>query len=668
MTAPATRVNVAVETRDFDASTRPGIALGVVAPTRMPPTTWQVVTAVAVLVTVLVFGAAFAVDVSDARPEPVPFDQTVQRGITMADDQRARSSGASVPRMQVFYSQYRYVVGYVGLDRAVTALTEPGHEQQFGYPLAMYVSDYSGAGARCDEGDTLRTDSSTGWVPASDAHYVVDGDAESPAGPVVVPFGARGDADAFADRCGGRVVTWPTLTNRTFDSGGALAVRDDVDERRAAANATVRDARRLTERPVSVVVGEDAPTVQGAVDEAPPNTTVVLPPGRYDERVTIDKPVTLRGPGATLDGGGNGSVVTVTADRVGLVGFGVTGIGNDTVGNTTAAGDAWDATVTAAYGNSDAAVSAHNASAPYIADLAIETPASGIVLRRTPDAVVENVTVNGTDDWQDGFMGVVGMHADIVVQRSTFRGGRDGVYLHRADGTVVRDNTFLDGRFGTHLMYTSSTLVADNVARDQLYAGVVVMTNPVDNAIVGNDVRDSGSGIMLAGSQSYIAHNVIANTSRGLSANAGRSRYEHNVIYGSDIGIVAATVLPSNTVTENDFVANDRHAISGPGPLRWYTHDGRGNYWSGAYDLDADSGETLSQSYAPTDTVDRRLHRTDAAVVLRSAPSVRALRSLRGTTPGFRRGSIVDTQPLAEPANQKTIAMLRNETTTEGAP
>jgi nitrous oxidase accessory protein NosD len=170
---------------------------------------------------------------------------------------------------------------------------------------------------------------------------------------------------------------------------------------------------------------------------------------------------------------------------------------------------------------------------------------------------------------------------------------------------------------------------------------------------------------MMAGSRSYVGHNVIANTTRALSANAGRSLYEHNVVYGNDIGITAATVLPSNTVTENDFIANDQHAVSGPGPLRWYAEDGRGNYWSGAYDLSSDSGPTLTQPYSPTDTVDGRLHHTDAATVLRSAPSIRALRALRGTTPGFRRGSIVDTHPLAEPANPETVAMLQNETTTE---
>jgi nitrous oxidase accessory protein NosD len=98
-----------------------------------------------------------------------------------------------------------------------------------------------------------------------------------------------------------------------------------------------------------------------------------------------------------------------------------------------------------------------------------------------------------------------------------------------------------------------------------------------------------------------------------------------------------------------------------------YTHDGRGNYWSGAYDLTGGTGPVLAQPYSPTDSVDRRLDQTGAAVVLRSAPSVRGLRALRGTTPGFRRGSIVDRAPLTAPANPETVERLRNETSIAGA-
>ena len=631
-------------------------------------TTMQVFAILAVVLSTLVFAVSFAVDTTSARPEPVAFDNTVQRGVTAADEQIARNQSISVPRVQVFYSQYRYVVGYVGIGQAVTALTEPGHEQQFGYPLAVYVSDYSDRPVRCGDDGSLRTATPPDWVEANQAHYVVDGSAQVPSGPAVVPFADRDDAAAFTETCGGQIIDWEALRTRSFALEQAAAVREQVGPRRSDANATVQAARQRRHRPVSVEVGTDAPTIQAAVDAAPANTTVVVPAGTYDEQVTIDKPLTLSGPGATLDGGENGTVVTVTADRVGVTGFDVVGVGNTTVGDPTQSNDsAWDATVTTAYGNSDAAVTGRNASGLYVANLSVETPASGVVLRRTPGAVVENVTVNGTADWQDGFMGVIGMHGSVVVQDSVFNGGRDGVYLHRADGTAVRNNTFRDNRFGVHLMYTSRSLVADNVARGQEYAGVVVMTNPVANAIVGNDVRHSGSGVMLAGSRSYIAHNVVVDTTQAMSTNADRSLYEHNVLYRNDIGVRASTVLPSNIVTENDFIANDRHAISGPGPLRVYTHDGRGNYWSGAYDLTGRAGPVLAQSYSPTDSVDRRLHQTDAAVVLRSAPSVRGLRALRGTTPGFRRGSIVDRAPLTEPANPETVRRLRNETSMEGA-
>jgi len=631
-------------------------------------TTVQVFALLAVVLGTLVFATSFAVDTTSARPEPVPFDNTVQRGITMADEQIARNRSISVPHAEVFYSQYRYVIGYVGLDQAVTALTEPGHEQQFGYPLAVYVSDYSDRPVRCGDDGYLRTATPPDWVEANQAHYVVDGSTRVPSGPAVVPFADRDDAAAFADTCGGRIIDWETLKTRSFDLEQAAAVRKQVGPRRSDADATVQAARQRRNRPVSVEVGTDAPTIQAAVDAAPPNTTVVVPAGTYEEQVTIDKPLTLSGPGATLDGGGSGTVVTVTADRVGVTGFDIVGVGNTTVGDPTNASDsAWDATVTTAYGNSDAAVTGRDASGLYVANLSVETPASGVVLRRTPGAVVENVTVNGSESWQDGFMGVIGMHGPIVVQESVFNGGRDGVYLHRADGTAIRNNTFRNNRFGVHLMYTSRSLVADNIARGQEYAGVVVMTNPVANAIVGNDVRHSGSGVMLAGSRSYIAHNVVVDTTQAMSTNADRSLYEHNVLYGNDIGVRASTVVPSNIVTENDFIANDRHAVSGPGPLRVYTHEGRGNYWSGAYDLTGGGGPVLAQPYSPTDSVDRRLHQTDAAVVLRSAPSVRGLRALRGTTPGFRRGSIVDRAPLTDPANPETVERLRNETSIEGA-
>jgi parallel beta-helix repeat protein len=631
--------------------------------------TWQV-TAVtcSVLLIASAFGA-FAVDLGSARPDPVAYEDTVKLGLAAETEQVAEHQGASVPRVEVFYSQYRYVVGYTGVGQAISALDDPGREQQFGYPLAVYASDYAGRSPRCADDGTLVTATNPDWVSVIEARFVVGSDAQVGGHSVVVPFSSPSDAAAFAADCGGRVVGWETLRDDPPAVTGATSVKSGVDDRRASADRRVDAARSLLDREVSVVVGRDAPTIGAAVEMAPANTTVLVPAGRYEERIVVNRSLTLRGQGARLSGGGEGTVIEVRADDVAVTGFEISGVGNATRATNESAERStdWDAQIQRGYGGGDAGVAATNVSRLYVRNVTIDTPSNGVLLRRVPGAVVDDVTVNGSAEWLDGFMGVISMNEDVVVQDSRITGGRDGVYLHRAPGTVVRNNTFHDQRFGVHLMYTSETLVADNVARGQEASGVVVMTRPSGNAIVGNDVRHANGGIFVGGAHSYVADNVVVDTDRGMVAYATQTTFEGNVLYGNRVGFAASTVVPSNQVVDNDFVDNDRHATAGPGPLRIFTREGRGNYWTGAYDTSFDDDATLDRAYSPTDPLDRRLHRTDAAVTLSSAPAVRGVRALRGTTPGFRKASIVDTAPLARPANPELLASARNETATEAA-
>jgi parallel beta-helix repeat protein len=629
--------------------------------------TWQFVAAACSVLLITTAAGAFVVDLGSARPDPVPYADTVKLGATAEAEQAAKQQDATIPRVEVFYSQYRYVVGYAGVAGAISALDEPGREQQFGYPLAVYASDYAGRSPQCD-GGTLTTTTNPDWVSVTEAHFVVGSRATLAGESVVVPFSDADDAAAYAEACGGRIVDWTTLRRDPPPVPSAAGVQSDVDDRRARADRQAAAAETLLDRDVSVVVGRDAPTIQAAVTAAPPNTTVLVPSGTYAENVTVGKPLTLRGRNATIDGGGEGTVIDVQADDVAVAGMTIRGVGNATrAANASASGD-WDAPIQRGYGEGDAGVAAVNVSGTYVHDVSIHTPANGVLLRRVPGAVVDDLRVYGSAEWLDGFMGVIAMHEPVVVQGSRVEGGRDGVYLHRAHGTVVRNNTFLDQRFGVHLMYTSETLIADNAARGQIGSGVVVMTRPTANAIVGNDVRDANGGIFVGGSQSYVARNVVVDTDRGMVNYATQSRYEHNVLYGNEVGYAASTVVPSNRVVDNDFVGNDRHATAGPGPLRIFTEGDRGNYWEGAYDLTLGAGgsSTLVRAYSPTDDLDRRLHRTDAAVTLSAAPSVRGLRAFRGTTPGFRKASIIDLAPLRRPANPELLAQARNETTLGG--
>jgi parallel beta-helix repeat protein len=627
--------------------------------------------ALAVLTAVLLLGStAFAVDVAGGRQyEPVPFEDTIDLGLTGAVTVRADGAGSfAVPQAEAFYSGYRYVVGYHGVETLVDHLNSEGREATVGRPLAVFVTDFTDSGVELSpEGHLVLPDSPgphTGWVPASEAVYVVGSEARTPAGPVVVPFSSRAAAESFVEAYGGRVLGWNEIRERSFGTGAATRdrMREAVGERTAWADGQVAATRPLLDRPVSVVVGEDAPTVAAAVELAPPNTTVRVPAGTYDvSNLTIDGPLTLQGEGnAThLRGDENGSVVRVRADGVAVVDLRITGVGNETSPEVRGGNDTdWDYAVQMGYGFGDAAVDVVGAEGTLVHGIWTRTPANGVLLRDTGGSVVEGTTVVGSEDWLDGFMGVMSMRARPVVQDSTFVGGRDGVYTHLSDGIVVRDNRMYGNRFGVHLMYTSDALLANNTVRDAITAGLIVMTRPEGNALVGNDVRGSVAGVNVAGSRSYVAENVLVGNRYGIQAPSRQSLYERNVVAYNRVGLRASSILPTDRVVENDFVHNDRPVTAALGPLRVLTVEGRGNYWADAPGFDRDGDGVIQRPYSPTGKVDPLVGRMDAARTLAHSPAVAAVRALGDAVPGLRGTGAVDTAPLARPVRPEVVSAL----------
>jgi len=614
----------------------------------------------AVLVTVaVVFAVAvglFAVDLGASAPEPVEFSET--RSIGFASEvQRAIGNEAAVPRVQVFYSQYQYVVGYYGLQRAVAALTDPTRQQQFGYPIATYVTDYAGTGIELDENGTIQTDRSTAWVPAGEAYYVVDSDARAPSGAIVVPFSDRAAATTFADRHGGQVLDWASLRDRPVSIDDASLVRDRVETQQSNADARLQRAQRLLDRPLADTEDDEngTATIQSRIDAAPNGSTVVLPAGTYEESIEIDRPMTLVGPQTTIDGGGEGDVIAVSADEVAIVGITVRGAGDTTRDpNATAEGD-WDTNIELGYGHGDAAIAIVEANGTLVQDVTVaHTDSNGILVRDAPDTVVQNVSVAGAAVWRDSFMGVMLMRSPrTVIENATFLAGRDGVYLHRSPETVIRSSTFTDGRYGVHLMHTSDALIHGNEFVNHEYGGITIMTDPARNAIVNNVVANTSTAIGTSGSDSYIAHNIAVDSRLGISTSAIGSLYEHNVLMGNEYGMRTGSVIATSDIARNDFVDNDRHAGAGAGPLRIWAADGVGNYWTGMYG--PSTGGTYERAYSPTDPVQGELHRSTAHRTLHQSPVYVGLRTLKGAAPGLRSGSIIDPYPSVEPLNPQRL-------------
>ena len=117
----------------------------------------------------LVTSGVFVVDVDPGEgPSVVDFGDTIRMtDLTQAEQRVVRERSLAIPRAEVFYSRYRYVVGHEGLTSLVTELDRDGHERQFGIPLSIYVTDYTDAELATGEDGFLRvTGGDTDWIAA----------------------------------------------------------------------------------------------------------------------------------------------------------------------------------------------------------------------------------------------------------------------------------------------------------------------------------------------------------------------------------------------------------------------------------------------------------------------------------------------------------------------
>ncbi|GAB7093960.1 hypothetical protein JCM30237_11120 [Halolamina litorea] len=644
-------------------------------PARTLPLTAFVVVSVVVM---LGLSATLVVPVGAAGDvDPVPFDDTFTLGLTDETIRKVDQRGLSVPRVEMYYSAYEYVVGFYSIGSYVAEQGRTGHERRFGKPVAAFVSDYAGVNASLTTEGYLTADGTVEFVPAEETVVVVGSRARLPSGPVAVPFSNRDAAASFVDDYGGEIVPWAAVEEAVpaREPASASTLQSAVENRSSWANRTVAAVTDRDERPTSVVVGEDEATLDEAVAAAPPNTTVELPPGTYHtDGLTVNKSLTIAGAGnaTTISGNGNGTVLTLAGSGTTVTDLRIDGVGDvgsrrSMLNASQLAGLGWSKNVELAYGRGDAAIRLIGADRSLIENVSIETPASGIVVLDSGGTVVRSSTVAVAPGDQGGFMGLVAMYDAIVVEDSRFSGGRDGVYTHRADGIVVRDNVFGDSRFGIHAMYTSDSLLSNNTARDT-NAGIFMMTRPSGNLVVGNDVRDSRVGISTSGTRSYFAGNVLADNGNGFNVYSSQSLYTHNTIVGNNVGLRAGDALATNLVTTNDIVENEQGATARVGPLRVWTVGDRGNYWGPVPGTDTDGDGHYDRAFRPTGPVDAHVQSTPGAWTLARSPAVDLVRTVQETVPGLRATGVVDLTPRTTPARPDVLADLRDSgNTTEVA-
>lgn len=392
--------------------------------------------------------------------------------------------------------------------------------------------------------------------------------------------------------------------------------------------------------PLAAAEHEVAPgegSLARAVAGAASGDVLKLVDGVYRGSVAIDRPLTITGPrNAVVDGGGKGTVITLTAPDVTLSGFSVTGSGQ--------VNQDLDAGVKIEKG----------ADRARLEGLLVTGNMHGIDVHGGRDAQVVGNEIVGTQQPRMNERGngiYVWNSPGTLLEGNSIRYGRDGIFSNASSSSIYRGNMMRDLRFAVHFMYTRNTEVSRNVSVGN-HLGFAIMFSDRAKILNNLSLGDREHGLMLnyANNADVTGNLVRGGTKKCLFIyNAHKNLIWENRFEGCGIGIHFTAGSEKNVLTGNAFIGNrEQVKYVGTRHMEW-SHEGRGNFWSDhpAYDL---NGDGLADSfYRPNDLMDQILWSQPAAALLTGSPAVQLVRWSQQSFPATLPGGVRDSSPLMRP-------------------
>ncbi len=214
-----------------------------------------------------------------------------------------------------------------------------------------------------------------------------------------------------------------------------------------------------------IIVPDDYPSIQSAIDHARPGYTILVKSGVYHENITIDKEIVLRGINSgkgrpIIDGGFKDQVVLIKADGVVFKGFMVThgGIG----------------------------ILVNGSAGAIIADnLIIYNGRFGVFLDTSRSNVIRNNTLY-LNPWA-------------------------GIFLYKsANNSVVNNNVTSNIWNGIFIQGSNMTMVSGNLV-EHSYNGIMLDSASRNNIIINNLIRNNNVGLLI-GTKEPSYNKIVDNT------------------------------------------------------------------------------------------------------------------------------------------------------------
>lgn len=342
------------------------------------------------------------------------------------------------------------------------------------------------------------------------------------------------------------------------------------------------------------LVGVADTPLQPLIDAAQPGATLQLPVGRYSGPVRIDKPLTIDGAGqAIIDGGGQGTVVTINTDGARLSNLHITGSGER-------------------HNELDAGIRV-SGKFNVIKDNVLENVLFGIVLHQSEHAIVRRNQIRSKprEVAQRGDAIRIWYSSGNRVMQNRVENARDLIVLDSHDNSLS-DNWVTGGRYSLHVVNSQGTRITGNrfVGNEAGIFGLKANGLQIRNNLVA-EIRDvTGVGVGLKeSSDAVIEGNRILNVSIGIALDLSPEDetqpnwVRDNLIAYSMLGIRFLSDRGGNRLSGNRFRSNYLPVAvrNGGGAMK---NSWQGNFWSdyAGFDRNRDgTGDTPYELHAYAD-------------------------------------------------------------------
>ena len=372
-----------------------------------------------------------------------------------------------------------------------------------------------------------------------------------------------------------------------------------------------------------ISVSGDYASIQAAIDNASPGDVIEVESGVSRENVDVNKPLTLRGLGMpTIDAGGKGSAITLSADGVTLDGFVATNSGGKWMdaGIKVASKENIIVSNNASRNNRDGIYLCSASNNTIFGNNATDNSRYGINIEKSSNSNMrENLMSRNrynfggtghndidTSNLVDGktIYYLVGAYdkvfnstsnagmvycidcENITVSGLKFKNNQHGIYFYNTSISIIENNTVINNSVGISMEYSDDNTItannasynfdgielvhSDNNTISHNYAsynnetGIFLYSSSKNTVMGNNPTGNVASGILLGEStnNTIVSNNASNNNADGISLYSSyNNSIESNTVSGNRSSGITLYSSGNNKI-ENNYAISNKYGIS----------------------------------------------------------------------------------------------------------